>query len=175
MALANRTLLFRICSGVMNFFWLRCDVTLNRQSSETELEQNRRKRTTPSMIAIPIAVIETPPMANSTLHHPGGETSVRRDLWEEYCFSTSPGAELFYTVPVRRQAPNGIAHQEIRTRMAFPNVIFRRQTASAALNQSCRVSDLYHLTVDDGMQIMAFACVPTIAAFLICFAITMSR
>ena len=126
------------------------------------------------MIAIPIAITSTPPVANSTLHHPGGETSVRTELWEEYCFSTSPGAELFYTVPIRRQAPNGIALQEIRIRMAFPSVIFRRQTASAALNQSCRVSDLYHLTVDDGMQLMAFACVPTIAAFLICFAIATS-
>jgi len=59
--------------------------------------------------------------------------------------------------------------------MALSNSMFRRQTASAALNQSCRVSDLSHLTVTDGMQILAFACVPTIAAFLICFAIATSR
>ena len=59
--------------------------------------------------------------------------------------------------------------------MGLSNTIFRRQTAYAALNQSCRVSDLCHLTATDGMQMIAFACVPTIAAFLICFAITMSR
>ena len=59
--------------------------------------------------------------------------------------------------------------------MVFSNVTYRRQTASAALNQSCRVSDLCHLTAGDGIQIIAFACVPTIAAFLICFAITTSR
>ena len=59
--------------------------------------------------------------------------------------------------------------------MVLSNAMFRRQNASAALNQSYRVSDLCHLTVTDGIQILAFACVPTIAAFLICFAITMSR
>ena len=59
--------------------------------------------------------------------------------------------------------------------MALSNVIPRSRTASAALNQSCRVLDLDHLTLADGIQILAFACVPTIAAFLICFAITMSR
>jgi hypothetical protein len=59
--------------------------------------------------------------------------------------------------------------------MALSNVIYSRQTASTTLNQSCRVSDLCHLTACDGMQIIAFACVPTIAAFLICFAITTSR
>jgi hypothetical protein len=59
--------------------------------------------------------------------------------------------------------------------MALSNVTLGRQTVSAVLNQSCRVSDLYHLTVADGVQILAFACVPPIAAFIICFAITMSR
>jgi hypothetical protein len=59
--------------------------------------------------------------------------------------------------------------------MVLSNTISRRQTASAGLIQSCRVSDLGHLTATDGMQMIAFACVPTIAAFLICFAITLSR
>jgi hypothetical protein len=126
------------------------------------------------MTAIPIAVTAAPPIANSTLHHPLGETSVRRDMRKSIAFPI-PCAELFYTVPVRGQAPNGSVHQEIRIGMAFSNSMFRRETASAALNQSCRVSDLCHLTVTDGIQILAFACVPTIAAFLICFAITMSR
>ena len=59
--------------------------------------------------------------------------------------------------------------------MALPNIVLRPQTASAALNPTCRVSDLGLVSVADGMQILAFACVPTIAAFLICFAITVSR
>ena len=85
-----------------------------------------------------------------------------------------PG-ELFYTVLVRRRVPNGTVYQEMRITMGLSNAIFRRDTASAVLNQSCRVSDLCDLSVADGMQMIAFACVPTIAAFLICFAIKMSR
>ena len=38
--------------------------------------------------------------------------------------------------------------------MVLSNVTYRRQTASAALNQSCRVSDLCHLTAGDGIQII---------------------
>ena len=75
----------------------------------------------------------------------------------------------------RRQAPNGTVYQEMKITMGLSNAMFRREPASAVLNQSCRVSDLRHLSVTDGMQIIAFACVPTIAAFLICFAITTSH
>jgi len=139
------------------------------------LSRNRRKRTTPRMIAIPIAVTATPPIASSTLHRHSAKRRPEGTCGKKYCFSTSQCAELFYTVPVSRQAPNRGVHQEIRIRMALSNVMLRRHTASAVLNQSCRVSDLCHLTVADGMQMLAFACVPTIAAFLICFAITMSR
>ena len=59
--------------------------------------------------------------------------------------------------------------------MALSNVMFRRQKASAAFNQGCRVSDVCHLTISEGMQLIVFASAPAIAAFLICLAITMTR
>jgi hypothetical protein len=59
--------------------------------------------------------------------------------------------------------------------MAISSVMFRRHPVSAALDESCRLSDLYHVSVSEGMRVIVFACVPTIAAFLICFAIAMTR
>ena len=126
------------------------------------------------MIAIPIAVTATPPIANNTLHHLLVETSVRRDLCEEYCFSILHALSCFiqFRFGAKRLMEGCARNQD---RMALSNVTFRRQTASAVFNQSCRVSDVCHLTIFEGMQLIVFASAPAIAAFLICLAITMTR
>ena len=66
-------------------------------------------------------------------------------------------------------------HQEMRIKMALSSVTFRPQIPSAALNQSCRASDVCHPTISEGMQLIVFASAPAIAAILICLAISMTR
>jgi len=59
--------------------------------------------------------------------------------------------------------------------MALSKVMFRRETVSAAHNQSCRASGVCHPTISEGMQLIVFASAPAIAAFLICLAMSMTR
>jgi len=52
--------------------------------------------------------------------------------------------------------------------------MFGRQKASAAFNQGCRASDVRHLTISEGTQLIVFASAPA-TALLICLTISMTR
>jgi len=59
--------------------------------------------------------------------------------------------------------------------MVFSSIIPTGHQIPPAFGESGALSDLYHLNVSEGMQLMMFASLPALTACLICLAITRSH